>query len=85
MQPSMTIDELRALPVSVDLTTAARAFGLGRAKAFRLAQSGEFPCAVLRVGKRYRVPRHALLQALGINPAALAAEASTVAPAAASA
>ena len=67
-QLSMTVDELRALPVSVDLVTAGRAFGLGRTKAFELAQADEFPCAVLRVGKRYRVPRSALLEALGVGP-----------------
>lgn len=64
----MTMDELRNLPVSVDLVTAGRAFGLGRTKAFELAQVGEFPCAVLRVGNRYRVPRFKLLEALGIDP-----------------
>jgi len=67
----MTMDELRALPVSIDLVTAGRAFGLGRTKAFELAQAGEFPCAVLMVGKRYRVPRSALLEALGIDRSAI--------------
>ena len=64
----MSLEELRALPVSVDLTTAGRAFGLGRTKAFELAQAGEFPCRVLRVGIRYRVPRSAIFEALGIDP-----------------
>lgn len=69
IQLEMTIEELLALPVSVDLVTAGRAFGLGRTKAFELAQSDEFPCRVLRVGKKYRVPRSAIFEALGINPA----------------
>jgi len=64
----MTEDELLALPVSVPLVTAGRAFGLGRTKSFELAQAGEFPCRVLRVGTRYRVPRSALFDALGIDP-----------------
>lgn len=62
----MTVDELLALPVSVGLTTAGRPFGLGRTKAFELAKAGEFPCRVIRVGNRYRVPRSAILEALGI-------------------
>ena len=65
----MSVDELLALPVSVDLTTAGRAFGLGRTKAYELARAGEFPCRVLQVGIKYRVPRSALLEALGVNPA----------------
>lgn len=51
----MTEQELRDLPVTVDLETAGRAFGLGRTKAHELARSGEFPCPVLRFGTRYRV------------------------------
>jgi uncharacterized phage protein gp47/JayE len=69
-QLEMSIDELLALPVSVDLVTAGRCFGIGRTKAFELAQRGEFPCRVIRVGVRYRVPRSALIGALGIDPAA---------------
>jgi len=69
-QPFMTMDELYALPTSVDLVTAARAFQLGRTKAFELAQRGQFPCRVLRVGSKYRVPRSAIFEALGLDPSA---------------
>ncbi|MHB1431398.1 MAG: helix-turn-helix domain-containing protein [Streptosporangiaceae bacterium] len=69
----MSVDELLALPVSVDLTTAAKAFGIGRTKAYELAQAGEFPCRVIRVGLKYRVPRSALLEALGVDPGIVAA------------
>lgn len=69
IQAEMTDDELRALPVSVDLARAGRAFGLGRTKAFELAKQGRFPCRVIRVGEKYRVPRSAIFEALGINPA----------------
>lgn len=68
IQSEMALSELLALPVSVDLVTAGRAFGLGRTKAFELAKAGEFPCRVLRVGVRYRVPRSAIFEALGIDP-----------------
>lgn len=71
-QTQMLMDELRSLPVSVDLATAGRAFGLGRTKAFELAKQDEFPCRVLRVGvgssMKYRVPRSAIFEALGIDP-----------------
>jgi hypothetical protein len=64
----MTTAELLSLPVSIDIVTAGRAFGLGRTKAHELARSGQFPCTVLRVGDRYRVPRSSLLRALGLDP-----------------
>ena len=75
----MTPAELLGLPVSVDLTTAGRAFGLGRTRAFELARQGQFPCHVIRIGAngdgtggKYRVPRSAILEALGVadEPAA---------------
>ena len=58
--------EMLALPVTVDLPTAARAFGLGRTKAFELAHADKFPCPVLRLGKRLVVTKAALLRALGL-------------------
>lgn len=68
-QSGMSPEELLALPVSVDLITAARAFSIGRTKAHQLARDGKFPCPVLRVGHSYRVTRTALLRALGAEPA----------------
>jgi hypothetical protein len=65
----MTTDELLALPASVDVVTAGRAFGMGHATARELARNGEFPCRVMRVGNRWRVPRNELLRALGVDPA----------------
>jgi hypothetical protein len=66
----MTKEELLALPVSVDLTTAGRAFGLGRTRSYELARAGQFPCRVIPVGRKFRVPRSALLEALGIEDTA---------------
>lgn len=71
-QLSMSPEELFALPVSVPLTVAARAFGLGRTKAHELARAGDFPCRVIRAGQRYKVPRSALLAALGYTDPASA-------------
>lgn len=63
----MTPEELAALPVSVDVETAGRAFGIGRTTAHDLVRTGEFPCRVVRVGLRYRVPRHEIFRALGLE------------------
>ena len=60
-------EELLALPVVVDVSTAARALGLGRSTAYELARRDEFPCPVLRVGGSYRVPTAGLLRVLGIE------------------
>lgn len=71
----MGIAELLALPVSVDVVTAGRAFGLGRSKAYELAKAGEFPCTVLKVGVAYRVTRAELLRVLGVTDGPLSATA----------
>ncbi|MDT0450179.1 helix-turn-helix domain-containing protein [Streptomyces hesseae] len=55
------------LPVAVDLRTAARALGIGSTTAYRLIRKDEFPCLVLRVGGRYRIPTNELMRALGIE------------------
>ena len=77
MIKQMSVAELEALPVAVDLETAGRAFGLGRTRAHELARAGEFPCRVLRIGAKYRVPRTALLEALGIGPSPTSASATS--------
>jgi excisionase family DNA binding protein len=63
---AMSRAELLALPVTVDIGTAARALGLGRSTAYELARRGDFPCRVLRLGSSYRVPTAELLRVLGI-------------------
>jgi excisionase family DNA binding protein len=64
----LTLAELFALPATVDVTTAARALGLGRSTAYELARRDELPCRVLRVGSSYRIPTADLLRVLGIEP-----------------
>jgi excisionase family DNA binding protein len=64
----LTRAELLALPVTVDVTTAARALGLGRSTAYELARRDEFACRVLRIGSSYRIPTADLLRVLGIEP-----------------
>ena len=63
----MTRDELFALPAVTDLVTAGRAWGLGRTKAYQLAEAGEFPCPVQRLGRCYHVVTEHLLASLGIS------------------
>lgn len=62
----MSLEELLALPVTVDIVTAGKPFGLGRTIAYELARKGEFPCRVLPLGKRYKVTKADLFAALGI-------------------
>ncbi|WP_239135275.1 integrase [Streptomyces sp. SID12488] len=59
---------LLALPATIDVETAGRAFGIGRTTAYALAKSGAFPCRVLRAGKAYRVVTEDLLRVLHITP-----------------
>jgi len=67
MKDGMTLAELLAMPVMVDIGTASRALGLGRSTGYELARRGEFPCRVLHVGSSYRVPTAELLRILGID------------------
>jgi hypothetical protein len=69
MTTPITVTDLRNLPATVDLMTAARVLGLGRTKAYELAKRDQFPCRVIRIGDTYRVPATGLLDLLGITPA----------------
>lgn len=62
----MTPDEVLALPVTVDVVTAGKCWGIGRNGSYRLAREGRFPVPVLQLGHRQVVTRAAVLQALGI-------------------
>lgn len=53
----MTEDEVYALPVVVDLPTAARALGLGRSAAYELVRAGQWPTPIVRLGRLIKVPR----------------------------
>lgn len=64
---SLTFEQLYALPAVVDLMTAARALGIGRTKAYRLAHDGQFPVRLIRPGLSYHVPTADLLKVLGIT------------------
>lgn len=63
----MTDEEIRALPVVVDLPTAARVLGVGRNTAYELVRADQWPTQVLRLGRLIRIPRSALLDLLGLS------------------
>lgn len=64
---TMTFPELFALPVTVDLATAARALGISMTTAYRLTRRNAFPCTIMRPTFRYRVPTASLMTALDID------------------
>ncbi len=64
-----TSDEVRSWPVTIDIQTAARAWGIGRDQAYRLFHEGRFPVPVLHLGRNLRVTRASVLEALGIHDA----------------
>lgn len=64
----MAREELLALAASTDVETAGRALGLGRTTAYALVRNGQFPCAVIRAGRSYRVITADLLRILHITP-----------------
>lgn len=63
----VTADDIRAWPVTVDLVTGLSPWGVGRDAAYRLASTGEAPVPVLRIGRRLRISRAAVMAALGIS------------------
>ncbi|KLL11839.1 MULTISPECIES: helix-turn-helix domain-containing protein [Protofrankia] len=64
-----TTRQLRALPVIVDVETAASVLGMGLTKARALIRAGEFPVRVIKHGDRYVIPLRGLLALLGVEPA----------------
>lgn len=67
MTSSTSEDDLRRLPVSVDIVTAGRFLGIGRDAAYDLARRDEFPCPVYRLGRKYVVPTAGLRRLLLID------------------
>jgi hypothetical protein len=62
-----TVEEILAFPVTVDVPTAGRCFGLGKDASYDHARLGDFPVPVLKLGRSLRVTRASLLEALGIS------------------
>ncbi|MGW6395906.1 DNA-binding protein [Streptomyces sp. NPDC055103] len=66
----MTLEELLALPPTVNVVTAARALGIGVHKAYALIKTGAFPVRTLTLGSTVRVPTAAIWQLLEVAPLA---------------
>lgn len=65
----MDEDDLRQLPVVVDLVTAAAVLGIGRTTAYELVRTSCWPTPVLRLGNRIRIPTAALRELLSLSTA----------------
>ncbi|WP_406501630.1 helix-turn-helix domain-containing protein [Streptomyces sp. NBC_01590] len=69
LEPSVLMTkDLLDLPPTTDLETAGKAFGIGRSTAYALANRGEFPCAVVRAGRLFRVVTADLQRVLQASP-----------------
>ena len=68
MGKTVNREELSALPVVVDVPTAADALGLGKTAAYELIRCGHWPTPVLRLGKLIRIPTAPLLALVGVQP-----------------
>lgn len=68
MKPELSLADINALPVVMDVVSAGKVLGLGRTKSYELAKTGRFPCRLIRVGKSYLVPTAELLALLGLHP-----------------
>ncbi|WP_253917176.1 DNA-binding protein [Streptomyces sp. MNP-20] len=64
----MTLQELLALPPTVNVVTAARALGIGTHKAYDLIKEGSFPVQPLVLGRTVKIPTAALWKVLGVSP-----------------
>lgn len=77
----MEMKELLALPVAVDLRTAARALGITANTAYAMVGNDTFPCPVRRYGREWRVSRASIFRELDLDPLMVAADAVQVAAA----
>jgi hypothetical protein len=60
--------DLRALPPTVDLVTAAKMLGIGRTLAYEMVREGTWPTAIIRARRKIRVPTAPVLALLGLAP-----------------
>ena len=65
---SVTLDEVRTWPATVDLPEAADALGISRAQAYVSVKRGVFPSKVITVGRRYKAVTADLLRLLEPSP-----------------
>ena len=65
MEPLST-DQLRDLPCVIGIETAAKALGISRTLAYKLAKQNRFPCRVIKIASTYRVATADLERFLGV-------------------
>jgi len=65
---AMTVDEILKLPAVMSLVTAARAWGIGRSRAYVMDRDNELPFRTLPVGREKKVRKIDLLASLGLKP-----------------
>jgi hypothetical protein len=75
-----SLSQIGDLPVVLDIETAGRLLGIGRSTALKLAGADQFPCRVLRVGNKWRVPTADLLAILGLTTATEPADSDNDSP-----
>lgn len=73
----MDREELAGLPALLDVPEAARVLGIGRSLAYELVRRGEWPTAVLRVGRLIKIPSGPLVRLVenGVETATASASA----------
>jgi hypothetical protein len=62
-----TLNDIRGWPATVDIPMANTALGLSRAHGYALAQQGEYPARILKLGGRYRVVTASIIRLLSEN------------------
>lgn len=63
----MSEADVLALPIVVDVPTAAAVLGIGRTAAYELIRTDRWPTSVLRMGKLIRIPTAPLLALVGVS------------------
>lgn len=64
---AMTLAEVRELPATVNVPTAARALGVGSSTLYDALSTGKAPVKALKVGGRIRVLTSDLARVLGAS------------------
>lgn len=67
MANQMSAEEILALPAAVPLVVSGRALGMGRSGTYEAHARGDFPCRVIKAGRRLMVPRAEILKVLGMD------------------
>ncbi|GIG93366.1 DNA-binding protein [Plantactinospora endophytica] len=65
IRPVWTLNDVRDLGLTTNVSTASQIFGISRSCGYELARIGQFPVKVVRVGHRYVVPTTPIIKLLG--------------------